>query len=235
MKVRPEKREMKVREEERERRTEGGRKEVGLARAMEREERTRSQPSERERETERRKQRDGKVGGRDRLRERNREESEAFGSFLSRILSLWLSGAFPPLEKLSLFLCLSFPPPRFFSDSIFLSLSVHFSQTLCNIFHVLSFLSLSQVLSLFLSFSLSFPSSVFLSPCLKFFSASISSPCHTFCPSLRPPFDGLHSLPSSSSLLQPLFSQDASLQGVLHQDGTETEREGVGVWSHARF
>lgn len=41
---------MEVCEEEQEWRTEGGRKEVGLARAMERVERTRSHPSETERE-----------------------------------------------------------------------------------------------------------------------------------------------------------------------------------------
>lgn len=58
-----------------------------------------------ERETERGRCREmERVGGRNKLKERNREESEAVGSFLSRILSLWLSGAFPPLEKLSLFL-----------------------------------------------------------------------------------------------------------------------------------
>lgn len=63
---------MEAYEEEQERRTEGGRKEVGLARAMERVERARSHPSERERGEQREMQRDGKSG-----REGDGEESEA--------------------------------------------------------------------------------------------------------------------------------------------------------------
>jgi len=90
-KVRPEKKEMEVCEEEREWRTEGGRKEVGLAGAMERvEQRTRSRPSGREEEEQREMQRDGKSG-----RESQRGERVGW------IFSLWLSGAYPPLEKTS--------------------------------------------------------------------------------------------------------------------------------------
>lgn len=78
-----EKKEMEVFEEERECRTEGGRKEVGLARAVERVEQTRNQrESEGNRERNRGRCREmEKVGGRNRLRERNGEESEAFWIF----------------------------------------------------------------------------------------------------------------------------------------------------------
>lgn len=63
--------------------------------------------------------------------------------------------------------------------------------------------------------------SLFCSACPKPLTAGV---CHspTFCPHLGHSLDGLRSLLSSSCLLQPLFSQDASLQGVLHQNGSET-------------
>lgn len=71
---------MEVCEEEREWRTGGGRKEVGLARAMERVERTGSHPSEREREKQREgrrreMQRDGK-SGRERQPEGEKQRGE---------------------------------------------------------------------------------------------------------------------------------------------------------------
>lgn len=54
------------------------------------------------------------------------------------------------------FSCLSFLSLPFFSDSIFLSFSVHFSQSLSTIFYVLSFLSLLvSLLSSSISHSLS--------------------------------------------------------------------------------
>lgn len=128
---------------------------------------------------------------------------------------------------------------NFLSFSVCLFLPLHSSLTqffclsrsisLCTIFHVLTFLSLPVPLR-----SPSFPLSLFLSLCLKFSPRFHLSFSHTFSPYRRPSFDGLHPLLSSSRLLQPLFSQDASLQGVLHQNGTETERE-EGVGSCAWF
>lgn len=145
----------------------------------------------RERDAER-----GGKSGREKQTEGVKQRGKYTGSFLSRILSLRLSGAFPSLEKLFLFLCLDF----------FLSLISAPSTSLVS--------ALSPPVSLL---SPSFPLSVILF-------VHLSTP-RTFCPYLRPSFDGLHSLLSSSRLIQPLFSQDASLQGVLHQNGTETERE----------
>lgn len=128
----------------------------------------------------------------------------------------------------------TFPLPLSISSSPSILLWLSFSVLLS------SFLSVSAPPSTFLvsslpvsPLSLSFPLSAFLPPCLKV-SLRVHLPVsHTFCPYLRPSFNGLHPLLSSSRLLRPLFSQDASLQGVLHQNGTETE--GEGAWSHAWF
>lgn len=156
---------------------------------------------EREGETDRDAERDGK-SGREKQAEGVRQRGKYIGSFLSRILSLWFSGAFPSLEKLSLF-------------SVFLSLFLSVSAPSSTFF--------VSSLSLFLFFLLLFPSFYLsFSLCLKF-SLLPSTSC-TFSPYFHPSFDGPHSLLSSSRLIQPLFSQDASLQGLLHQNGTGIER-----------
>lgn len=177
------------------RRNEGGRKEVGLARAAKRVERTRSQPSEREREREREMQREvEKVGGRTGLGEWIGEEStpDLFSP------GLCLRGSVEPFLLWKNFL---FPSVSFLLCLFFFSLSsLHLP-----VFSFLSTLSVLSFITLF--FHLYLP--------------------HTFGPDLRPSFDGLHSLLSSSRLIQPLFSQDASLQVLLHQNGTETE---IGSW-----
>lgn len=109
-------------------RSNGRRKEVGLARGMKRVEQMWSQPSERWRQ--RWKKWEGvKLRG------------KYSGSFLAKILSLWLSAAFPSLEKPSLF-PLSFLPPfssfhssqslTSFVSSLFLVLpSLTFYQSPC--------------------------------------------------------------------------------------------------------
>lgn len=102
-----------------------------------------------------------------------------------------------------------------------------FSFSLSQFFCLAQFISLSlhhlprSSLPLSPSFSCSFFVLLFYFSSFPFFHLSTSC---TFSPYLPPSFDGLHSLLSSSCLTQPLFSQDASLQGLLHQNGTETER-----------
>ena len=71
-----------------------------------------------------------KVGGRNRLRERNGEESEAFWIFSLQDFVSVAQWSFSSSGKKTFFLCLTLPPPSFFSDSVFLSPSAHFSQPL---------------------------------------------------------------------------------------------------------
>lgn len=84
--------------------------------------------------------------------------------------------------------------------------------------------------SVHVSTSLPFPASFallafHLSPCfaLPSFHPSASPPLR---PRRHASFDGLCPLLSSSRCVQLVFSQDASLQVLLHQNGTEREREG---------
>ena len=143
-----------------------------------------------------------RVGGRNRLKERDREESEAVGSFFPRFLSLWLSGAFPLLEKLSLFLPLSFPPPPFFPDSV-CCLSQLISLTVCKQSSAFSVFCLHQFLW---SLSLSGFSGALSLYDFRF--PSLHSLFPSYFPSLSPPFFrwpplSAFLLPSSSGTVLP--------------------------------
>lgn len=156
----PEKKEMEVCEEEQEWRTEGGRKEVGLARAVERVEWTRSHLSERETD------RGEREGDAERWKKWEGEtdwgretESEAVGSFLcgSEELFLWKKTSLLFLSVLS-------------SPFILLWLNICLSQLISVSSSTVlvsspSFCGLSVLL-----FMIYF---VFLSLCLKFFFACI--------------------------------------------------------------
>lgn len=168
----------------------------------------------RERETEGDAERWKKWEGETDLRERNGEESEAFWIFSLQDFVSVAQWSFSSSGKNFL--------PLSNSSSPFILLWLSFSVFLC------SFLSASAPPSTFLVSALSVHLFISLSPCLNSFVLAPVSLSRTFCPCLRPSFDGLLSLLSSSRLHRPLFSQDASLQGVLHhQNGTETggERE----------
>lgn len=122
-----------------------------------------------------------KVGGREAERRVRRLDLFSPGFCLCGSVELFL----PWKNFLSLF-CLSFPPPPFFSDSIFLSFSVHFSpsllhlppsqfplfQSLCSLcpaLHHSSSLHVLSHLSLFLSYFLSLSPPFFRWPPLSAF------------------------------------------------------------------
>lgn len=119
-------------------------------------------------------------------------------------------------KTFSLSFCLSFPPPPFFSDSIFLSLSSFLSAP-----------SSTFLVSSLSRFLCSPRPSLYQSLCLYVLSSPLlPSLFLSYVLSLSPSF---FRWPPLSAFLLP--SQDASLQGMLHQNGTATERE-EGVGSH---
>ena len=183
--VRSEKKEMEACEVEWQHRTEGGRKEVGLARALKRGGTSEESP----------------VGARD----GKKWEGETGWGIETDLRDFCFCGSVElfVLWKNVLFLSVNL--------LTFLSFDAHFCHSLHHlpVLYLPLFVCLSPCFNLFF-----FHHSVLFSTLLSMASTLCSSPC----------------------LLQPLFSQDASLQGVLHQNGTETERgRELGIMLSAVF